>query len=85
MATVIEFYPVTDDGLYGPIRTLARFLSKSAAEQYIRETRRPYHLGSKTTITVYDSAKEAHEVDLNERKSIALAKLTADERKLLGL
>lgn len=87
MATIVEYYEVRYDSGFelGGAYTCARFLSLSAAEEYVKLDRFRYLNKTKQRLVVYDNVKELElqkRVDLREA---ALKKLTDEERLILGV
>lgn len=90
MATVIEYYAVMceTDGYSGGVgdNIVARFLSRSAALEFAKRNPTWYYVEhTKRTFTVYDTVQEYDEVETVKIRQAALAKLTTEERTILGL
>lgn len=81
----------------GPMRVVARFSNRSAAELYVGSKAYATHcvMGyqsksdlkniKETTITIMDSVDDLEKSNLETLKQNALAKLTKEERAALGL
>lgn len=81
----------------GPMKVIARFSTETAANKYIESSAYKKwcvmgHLSTydknnikRTTIIILDSVDELSELENEEFKARALAKLTQQERKVLGL
>ena len=86
MATVIEYYAVMCENDGYSDNTVARFLSRSAALEFAKRNPSRYYVEHiKRTFTVYDTVQEYDEVETVKIRQAALAKLTPEERVVLGL
>lgn len=90
MLQVIEFYEVWDtytvDGM-GPSTVIARITDKTEAEKYAYK-RGNYGNDANVRLvklTIVDSASEMEDYEEEEKRQKALAKLTDEELKLLGI
>jgi hypothetical protein len=64
-------------------RTIATFRTRAAADEYMGPG--PGGYSHMRQIKVYDTVAEVRAVQVAAAKTAALAKLTAEERRLLGL
>lgn len=86
MATqIIEYYSVVDHGCDGrefPGRVTASFTKESDANEVMVKG---WDSIVKTSVVIHDSVEDYNHHKSGKAKADALAKLTAEERKLLGV
>jgi hypothetical protein len=81
---ILNFYEIMKwDGGDRHYGTGICFEEESAAEDYLKGNR--YDTYQECTFRLYDSKTEVEEIKRQEARAKALAKLTKEERELLGL
>lgn len=87
MSKIVKFTEVYEDGRLGRVTVIARFSNEMTAKAYARG-RGNYGSDAhtrKVEFTICDTIEEVELCKKDDAKAKALAKLTPEERRLLGL